>query len=64
MIKHEPTVIEIFNKWASGIRDTCFNSLIFELIDKANLTQLEQIKLGFPEHVKIFEDSFSKEDSQ
>lgn len=61
MIKHELTIQELFNRWQEGaISAICFDSLIFELIDKANLTQIEQIRLGFPEHVAIFEDYYDQ----
>jgi hypothetical protein len=38
-------------------RDDSFSSKLFELIDTANLEQLEKLKASYPEHVKVYEDA-------
>lgn len=55
MLTQEKSPKEKLYKWLID-RDTCFDSILFDLIDKASTEQLENIRTGFPEYVEVFEE--------
>lgn len=60
MIKHEPTTQQLFEDWQLQKLPYNFSHALFDAINRANLQETELLKLGFPEHVKVFEDYYSK----
>lgn len=60
MIKKEMTPEQGLQYWMTK-KDTTFICMLFEAIDKANLTQLEKLRLAFPEHVEAYESAVAKQ---
>jgi hypothetical protein len=58
VIKREPTIEEHFENWRLQKHLYTFSHALFETINRANLQESEQLRLGFPEYLKTFEDYY------